>query len=148
MRRSFSRPSTSQPSSSPTRLLLAPLVLHLAYLPKGRVRAFNKWGDFSYGVYIWAFPIQQTLAYLFPGMALVALMAVAAVLTVAVAALSWFLIEERALSHKDDAARATSRLLDLGLAPTGRRADALRASTHGRAQPEAAKASAGTPTAE
>ena len=54
-------------------LLLAPLVLHLAYLPKGRVRAFNGWGDFSYGVYIWAFPIQQTLAYLFPGTPLVGL---------------------------------------------------------------------------
>ena len=36
---------------------LAPLVLHLAYLPKGRVRSFNDWGDFSYGVYIYAFPI-------------------------------------------------------------------------------------------
>jgi peptidoglycan/LPS O-acetylase OafA/YrhL len=28
---------------------LAPLVLHLAYLPKGRVLAFNDWGDCSYG---------------------------------------------------------------------------------------------------
>ena len=49
---------------------LAPLVLHLAYLPKGRIRAFNDWGDCSYGVYIYAFPIQQTLAFLFPGMPL------------------------------------------------------------------------------
>ena len=47
-------------------LCLAPLVLHLAYIPKGRVLAFNEWGDFSYGVYIYAFPIQQTLAFLFP----------------------------------------------------------------------------------
>jgi hypothetical protein len=28
---------------------LAPLVLHLAYLPNGRVLAFNDWGDCSYG---------------------------------------------------------------------------------------------------
>ena len=35
-------------------LLLAPLVLHLAYIPKGRILAFNGWGDFSYGVYICA----------------------------------------------------------------------------------------------
>ena len=52
---------------------LAPLVLHLAYLPKGPIRAFNDWGDCSYGVYIYAFPIQQTLAFLFPGMPLVAM---------------------------------------------------------------------------
>ena len=56
-------------------LLLAPLVLHLAYIPKGRILAFNRWGDFSYGVYIYAFPIQQTLAFLFPGLGLVALIA-------------------------------------------------------------------------
>ena len=129
-------------------LLLAPLVLHLAYLPKGRVRAFNRSGDFSYGVYIWAFPIQQTLAYLFPGIPLVALIAVAAVLTVAVAALSWFLIEERALALKEAAAKATERALDRSLTLTGLKTDAPRALTRGRAQREAAKASAGTPSAE
>jgi peptidoglycan/LPS O-acetylase OafA/YrhL len=129
-------------------LLLAPLVVHVAYLPKGRIRAFNGWGDFSYGVYIWAFPIQQTLACLFPGTPLLAFIAVAAVLTVAVAALSWFLIEERALALKDAAAKATSRALALPLALAGHRMDTHRASTHGRAQPDAAKVSVGTPSAE
>jgi peptidoglycan/LPS O-acetylase OafA/YrhL len=129
-------------------LLLAPLVLHLAYLPKGRIRAFNGWGDFSYGVYIWAFPIQQTQAFLFPGMPLVPFIGLAAGLTVAVAALSWFLIEQRALALKDDAAKATSRVLDLGLALAGHKPDAHRASSHGGAQPEAAKPSVGASSAE
>jgi peptidoglycan/LPS O-acetylase OafA/YrhL len=95
---------------------LAPLVLHLAYLPKGRVLAFNDWGDCSYGVYIYAFPIQQTLAFLFPGMPLIAMILVSAAITLGVAALSWTLIEKRALALKGDFAAATSRAFNLGLA--------------------------------
>ena len=49
---------------------LAPLVLHLVYVPGGRIRAFNDWGDYSYGVYIYAFPVQQTLALSLPAMTL------------------------------------------------------------------------------
>jgi peptidoglycan/LPS O-acetylase OafA/YrhL len=97
-------------------VFLAPLVLHLAYLPKGRVLAFNDWGDCSYGVYIYAFPIQQTLGFLFPGMPLVAMILVSAAITLGVAALSWTLIEKRALALKGDFAAATSRAFNLGLA--------------------------------
>jgi peptidoglycan/LPS O-acetylase OafA/YrhL len=95
---------------------LAPLILHLAYIPGGRVRSFNDWGDFSYGVYIYAFPIQQTLALLFPAMSLLAMVAASSLLTLAVAALSWHGIEKRALALKGDFAAATGRALDLGLA--------------------------------
>jgi peptidoglycan/LPS O-acetylase OafA/YrhL len=98
---------------------LAPLVLHLAYLPKGPVRAFNDWGDCSYGVYIYAFPIQQTLAFLFPGMPLIAMIVVSAAVTLGVAALSWALIERRALALKGDFAAATSRAVNLGWAKIG-----------------------------
>jgi peptidoglycan/LPS O-acetylase OafA/YrhL len=97
-------------------LCLAPLVLHLAYLPKGRVRGFNDWGDWSYGVYIYAFPIQQTLAFLFPAMPLIAMIAGSSAITLGIAALSWTLIERRALALKGDFATATSRAFNLGLA--------------------------------
>jgi peptidoglycan/LPS O-acetylase OafA/YrhL len=95
---------------------IAPLVLHLAYLPKGRIRAFNDWGDCSYGVYIYAFPIQQTLALLFPGMPLMAMIVSSGAITLGVAALSWTLIERRVLAMKGDFAAATSRAFNMGLA--------------------------------
>ena len=70
----------------------------------------------SYGVYIYAFPVQQTLALLFPAMSLGATMASSAAVSVSIAILSWKLIEERALCLKGDFADATSRALNLGLA--------------------------------
>ena len=105
---------------------MAPFVLHLAYVPGGRIRRFNDLGDYSYGVYIYAFPVQQTLAFLFPALTLAAMMASSAVVSIAIAVVSWKLIEERALGHKDDFAARTRRLLSQGLARIGMasRADA------------------------
>jgi peptidoglycan/LPS O-acetylase OafA/YrhL len=94
----------------------APLVLHCAYIPGGRIRAVNDWGDFSYGVYIYGFPIQQALAFLFPTLTLFAMIGLACGLSLGIAALSWFIIEKRALAHKGDVSAATSRMFSLGLA--------------------------------
>ncbi len=96
-------------------ILFPAVVMHLAYLPKGPLLAFNRWGDFSYGVYIYGFPIQQTLAFLFPAMPLMAMMAASSGASLIAGALSWRLLEKRALALKGPAAAATERALRNGL---------------------------------
>lgn len=70
----------------------------LGFLPRGRVLAYNRLGDYSYGTYLYAFPVQQAAAYLFPGTGPLGNILMALPVTLILAALSWHLIEERALA--------------------------------------------------
>ena len=88
------------------RLLLPYIVLYVAYVPAGFIRRYNRVGDFSYGVYIYAFPFQQVTAALFPGIDAWNLFFVAAGMTIVAAILSWYLVESRALELR---ARLTRR---------------------------------------
>jgi len=56
--------------------------------------------DYSYGIYIYAFPVQQTLVHFWPDMNLWLHVALAAALTIGLASLSWHLIEKKALAFK------------------------------------------------
>jgi peptidoglycan/LPS O-acetylase OafA/YrhL len=71
------------------------LVLWLAYVPRGVARLYNRAGDYSYGTYIWAYPIQAALYGHIRSVWLH--LAVAMAVTIVIAALSWHLVEERAL---------------------------------------------------
>jgi peptidoglycan/LPS O-acetylase OafA/YrhL len=88
------------------RLLLPYIVLYVAYVPAGFIRQYNRIGDFSYGVYIYAFPFQQIAAALFPGIGVWGLFLVAAGMTTVAAILSWHLVESPALELR---ARLTHR---------------------------------------
>jgi peptidoglycan/LPS O-acetylase OafA/YrhL len=59
----------------------------------------NKIGDLSYGIYIYAFPVQQTLIYFLPLNA-IELMILSLVISYILAYLSWHLIESKALKLK------------------------------------------------
>ncbi len=81
------------------------LVLWLAYVPAGRVRRYNALGDYSYGFYLWAFPIQQCVMAWRPGSSRLALTVLAALPTLALAVASWHLLESPMLALKDRLAR-------------------------------------------
>lgn len=82
-------------------LTLAYLVLWLAYIPASpALRSYNRLGDYSYGTYIYAFPIQQAVAALIPGVTPWGMIALASPPTLVLAVLSWHLIEDRALRLK------------------------------------------------
>ncbi len=72
----------------------------LAYRVGGVMRRYNDLGDYSYGVYIYAFPVQQTIAWQLGPHSPYLNIILAAPVTLALAILSWNLIESRALKLK------------------------------------------------
>ena len=77
------------------------IVLYLAYIPAGAVRAYNRLGDYSYGMYIYAFPVQQSVAALVPNVSAMSMFWISMPVTGTLAVLSWHLLERRALALKD-----------------------------------------------
>jgi peptidoglycan/LPS O-acetylase OafA/YrhL len=93
-----------QPSPSLLRLILIPvlvwLVPLLAYQRARPLLAFNRLGDYSYGLYVYAFPVQQAVAAIAPSLSPWALSGAALPLTLVLAVLSWHVIEKPALRFK------------------------------------------------
>jgi len=77
-------------------LVLPYAMLCAAYLPRGRILEYNRLGDYSYGVYIYAYPVQQSLMNLWPTLGPVALFGCAMCCTLVLAILSWHFIEKPA----------------------------------------------------
>jgi peptidoglycan/LPS O-acetylase OafA/YrhL len=94
-------------------LTLAYVLLFLAYVPGGRIRTYNRLGDYSYGLYIYAFPIQQSVVALIPGVSVTQVMLLSSALTLAFAIASWHALEEHALRLKNRYHVWTGRLATL-----------------------------------
>ena len=76
-------------------------VLFLTYHPRLVVKRLSEGADYSYGLYIFAYPVQQTLIWA-TGMTSAPLhIAASLAITLMIAALSWHFIEEPALRLKD-----------------------------------------------
>ena len=84
---SFSRPASARPNQP------------AATVPE-RWRWVGRRHDYSFGIYIYAFPIQQTISQQLAPMSGYVLFALALIPTVAIAVLSWHFVEKRMLSFK------------------------------------------------
>jgi peptidoglycan/LPS O-acetylase OafA/YrhL len=77
------------------------LVIFLAVSPSIRLPRLARWGDLSYGIYIWAFPVQQSIAWLRGGHVAWYVDAAASLpIVLGLALLSWHLVEAPALALK------------------------------------------------
>lgn len=78
--------------------------LCLAYVPRGALLKYNQLGDYSYGTYIYAFPMQHLAFYLLPGQHWTTNLLLAVPMTLVLAVLSWKLIERPSLALVGSAA--------------------------------------------
>jgi peptidoglycan/LPS O-acetylase OafA/YrhL len=77
------------------------IVLLIGFIPLPFLCTFGRFGDMSYGIYIYSFPIQQTLMYFFK-MDTYILLIYSVILSIGFGFLSWHLIEKRALKYKKE----------------------------------------------
>lgn len=72
----------------------------ISYSRRLRLYNFGRYGDFSYGMYIYSFPIQQSIITSLPNAKPVAVFLIAFPVTLIMAVTSWHIIEAPALSLK------------------------------------------------
>jgi peptidoglycan/LPS O-acetylase OafA/YrhL len=85
------------------------LVIYLALNPRLPALPAARFGDLSYGLYIYGWPVEQTVLYLRPGATWWELFLIAYPATAVVAFLSWHLVEKRALRLKPSAMAPAAR---------------------------------------
>ncbi|WP_150464660.1 acyltransferase family protein [Francisella sp. XLW-1] len=80
-------------------IILPYLVLAFGFSNANKLSIFNK-ADYSYGIYIYAFPIQQSIIYIFPNLSFTMYMITSAFCTLAMSVFSWHCIEKHILKYK------------------------------------------------
>jgi peptidoglycan/LPS O-acetylase OafA/YrhL len=96
------------------RVALAYGVLWFALVPGGVIRRFNLIGDYSYGLYILCFPIQQSFVAFDPAIGPGALFVCSFPAVLGAGILSWHFIEHPALRQKAWAGDSVGSLLHAG----------------------------------
>jgi peptidoglycan/LPS O-acetylase OafA/YrhL len=91
--------------------------IYLAYHGPAALRRLTARGDFSYGIYVFAWPIGQVLVALWPSVSTPAVIAITLPVTVAVGAASWRFVERPALAYKKRLVKRTAEPRTPGAAP-------------------------------
>ena len=107
------------PLSMPLAWLVVPYaVVALGTRSTPVLRRFGRFGDVSYGTYLWGFPVQQTVTVAFGILPLWLDLLVVVPLTMGIAWISWHVVEKRALALKPASKRADdgnrTRAISLG----------------------------------
>ena len=92
-------------------LSLPYLLFYLAYVPKGFIRKYNNLGDYSYGIYIYAFFVEQTVADLLRPVTPLQMIAISIPVTLMLAFFSWHFLESRALKLKNTYVEFSHKML-------------------------------------
>lgn len=81
-------------------VVLSYAALWIGFAPTPMLHRYNLFGDYSYGMYIYAFPIEQAVAASVHSLSPLGLIAISFPITLAFAVASWKLIEAPALAHR------------------------------------------------
>jgi peptidoglycan/LPS O-acetylase OafA/YrhL len=76
------------------------IVLSFGFAHSPLLSRLTNTGDYSYGIYIYAFPIQQTIAYLYPGISIRLYVIICTGIALVFGMASWHFVEKIALSFK------------------------------------------------
>jgi peptidoglycan/LPS O-acetylase OafA/YrhL len=75
-------------------------IFYLGFFRYEPLLAYNRLGDYSYGMYIYAFPVQQVIAAVYSGSTPTVMTVLSMPLTLLLAIVSWHCIEKRALAQR------------------------------------------------
>jgi peptidoglycan/LPS O-acetylase OafA/YrhL len=92
-------------------LVIPYVVISLGSATTRGISSAGRFGDFSYGTYLYAFPVQQVVLTVLPGLSLATSILVTVVLTTALAVASWHLIEKQALKLKPHRKQAAPQVI-------------------------------------
>lgn len=76
------------------------LIFYLGFATNSLVNRYNRLGDYSYGVYIYAFPVQEILAHQIKGIGPISMTLMAFPIVLIAAVFSWHCIEKPAMSKR------------------------------------------------
>jgi len=76
------------------------LIFYLGFATNSFVDRYNQLGDYSYGVYIYAFPVQEILAHEFKGVGPISMMLLAFPIVLILAMFSWHFVEKPAMARR------------------------------------------------